>query len=132
MPACAVIYVGDLDRMRTFYTRCFGLTVADAAEGYCGLKSEAWLLTLIQSAQAVAESAPACRREHTPIKLAFEVGSIAAVRELAAGLGGHIDPGASEWEFQDARRCDGVDPEGNVFQLIQNHAISPSVWTPGH
>jgi Glyoxalase/Bleomycin resistance protein/Dioxygenase superfamily len=58
MPACAVIYVGDLDRMRTFYARCFGLTVADAAEGYCGLKSEAWLLTLIQSAQAVAESAP--------------------------------------------------------------------------
>jgi len=24
-----------------------------------------------------------------------------------------------EWQFKDARACDGIDPEGNIFQLRQ-------------
>ena len=50
------------------------------------------------------ESAP--RRSETPIKLAIEVASLAAVRALAAHLGGQVDPSDREWEFRRATHCD--------------------------
>jgi hypothetical protein len=30
-----------------------------------------------------------------------------------------LNPIEREWAFQGARICDGVDPEGNVFQVRQ-------------
>jgi hypothetical protein len=50
-------------------------------------------------------SLPARRRTEVPIKLAFPVGSIDDVRVRAGAFGG-------------LRRCDGVDPEENVIQLL--------------
>jgi len=47
------------------------------------------------------------------------VPSIAASRETAAKLGGELNPPEREWEFDQAKVCDGHDPEGNVFQLRQ-------------
>jgi predicted enzyme related to lactoylglutathione lyase len=126
MRATAVVYVGDLARMRTFYERCFGLVVAHTAEamdGYCRLQSEQWLLTLVQSDEARPKTSPVPRRSQTPIKLAFEVVSISAIRPLAAELGGQVDP--SEWKFRDAIHCDAVDPEGNIIQLIEGTTDGP-------
>ena len=121
MRAAAVLYVGDLARMSAFYAGCFGLTVLDSAASYCGLESEAWLLTLVQSAEAQPSSIPPPRRSQTPIKLAFEVDSIEAVRSLVADLGGQVEPPESAWTFRNATHCDSVDPEGNVIQLIEPH-----------
>jgi catechol-2,3-dioxygenase len=117
MRATAVVYVGDLARMRTFYERCLGLVVADTGDGYCRLQSRQWLLTLVQSDDALPTTSPAPRRSHIPIKLAFEVQSISAIRTLAAELGGQVDP--SEWNFRGEIHCDAVDLEGNVIQLIE-------------
>jgi predicted enzyme related to lactoylglutathione lyase len=114
----AVIYVGNLDRMRELYEGCFGLTVADGADGYCGLESEAWLLTLVRSADALPASSPAARRADTPAKLAFAVADIDALRPIAASLGGQVNPPEAKWEFRNAVHCDRVHPEGNVVQLI--------------
>ncbi len=57
------------------------------------------------------------RRTDTPLKLAFDVDSIAAARDAALNLGGGIDPAEREWTFQGRRVCDGYEPEGNVVQL---------------
>ncbi len=114
--AQAVVYVGDLERMRGFYERCFGLTAAEAEDGYCGLESAAWRLMLVRSAEAVPAATPAARRANTPVKLGFAVGSIEALEPIVAGLGGRLD---DAWEFSGATYCDCVDPEGNVVQLIQ-------------
>ena len=123
MRAAAVIYVGDLARMSAFYAGCFGLTVLDSAAGYCGLESEAWLLTLVQSAEAQPSAIPPLRRSQTPIKLAFEVDSIEEVRSLAADLGGQVHPSDSGWSFRQSTHCDCVDPEGNVIQLIEPERV---------
>lgn len=117
--AAAVIYVGDLERMAAFYGECFGLTVADGAAGYRGLESAAWLLTLVPSAEAVPTATPPVRRQTTPVKLAFEVASIEAVRPIVEGHGGSVEPVDAAWEFRGAKHCDCVDPEGNVVQLVQ-------------
>ncbi|ADP80608.1 VOC family protein [Pseudofrankia inefficax] len=119
MRAAAVIYVGDLERMRAFYEGCFGLTPADGADGYRGLESDAWLLTLVRSGDAVPTATPPDRRSNTPVKLAFEVADIEALRPVAGALGGQVSPAATAWEFRDALHCDCVDPEGNVVQLVQ-------------
>lgn len=121
MRAAAVLYVGDLARMCAFYAGCFELTVFDSAAGYCGLQSDTLLLTLVQSKEAEPAATPPVRRSQTPIKLAFEVDSIEAVRSLAADLGGQVEPPESAWTFRNATHCDSVDPEGNVVQLIEPH-----------
>ena len=122
MSAAAVIYVGDLERMRAFYQQCFEFTTADNGPGYHGLKSGSWLLTLVHSPEAIPATTPPTRRANTPVKLAFEVASIQALRPIAASLGGQVSPVESEWEFRNAIHCDCVDPEGNVVQLIQPDA----------
>jgi predicted enzyme related to lactoylglutathione lyase len=115
----AVLYVGDLDVVRAFYARCFGLSVEDEGTGFCGLVSAAWLLTLVQSDEALPGSTPPERRGETPVKLAFTVPDIEELRPLVSELGGGVDPAESTWQFRDSLHCDLVDPEGNVVQLVQ-------------
>jgi predicted enzyme related to lactoylglutathione lyase len=45
------------------------------------------------------------------------VASIAQARERAKALGGDMNDADTEWSFHGLTRCDGVDPEGNVFQV---------------
>jgi hypothetical protein len=88
MKAAAVLYVGTLETMRAFYEQGFGLAVADLTQDYAVLVSSDWELMLVRSAEAVPVKTPAPRRENTPIKLAFDVTSIDALRPVIAGLGG--------------------------------------------
>jgi predicted enzyme related to lactoylglutathione lyase len=120
MSAAAVLYVGDLDVMRAFYEECFGLAAVDVTADFCSLVSEAWMLRLVRSAQAVPNTVPPQRRASTPIKLAFAVTSIDGLRPVIGRLGGRVDLPQAEWEFQGAVHCDCVDPEGNVVQLVAN------------
>jgi predicted enzyme related to lactoylglutathione lyase len=120
MPCAATIFAKSLDQLASFYTACFGLEeVAGAPGDYQVLESESWTLSIVQVpsdvAAAIQLSVPPTRREATPIKLTFDVLSIAAVRETVADFGGRADD--LEWEFRGFRHCDFVDPEGNVSQL---------------
>jgi predicted enzyme related to lactoylglutathione lyase len=107
--------------MCSFYHECFGLEVAETAEDYCVLESDAWTLSLVVVPEAVAAtfrtSVPPARREETPVKLAFDVPSIEGLRPVMARLGGQVDSGETQWEFRSLRHCDCLDPEGNVVQL---------------
>jgi predicted enzyme related to lactoylglutathione lyase len=122
MAAAAIVYVKDLARMRAFYERCFGLSVAaDGDDEFCILASHDWELSLVALPEAVAAtvvvSDPPARREQSPIKLAFAVASIEGLRAVVTNAGGHMDPIESTWEFRSRRHLDCVDPEGNVVQL---------------
>jgi predicted enzyme related to lactoylglutathione lyase len=121
--AAAVLYVTHLDRMSAFYQQCFGFEAADGADDFCILESDGWTLSLVvvpdEIAATIHLSVPPRRRDGTPIKLAFEVGTIDDLRSVVHQLGGQVDPGATEWDFRGVRHCDGVDPEGNVIQLLQ-------------
>ena len=121
--SAAVLYVKDLLRMRPFYRACFQMVVVDDGQDYCVLESESLTLSLVtvpeRLAAAIVLSVPPSRREGVPIKLAFAVDSIEALRPLLTELGGVVDPATSQWEFRGGIHCDGVDPEGNVLQLVQ-------------
>jgi predicted enzyme related to lactoylglutathione lyase len=119
----AVIYVKHLDRMRSFYEGCFQMEAADVSEKYCVLESESFTLSLVrmpeQIAATIVVSVPPVRREEVPIKLALLVDSIDALRPLFAEFGGVVDSATSQWEFRGGIHCDGLDPEGNVLQLVE-------------
>ena len=54
--------------------------------------------------------------------LIFPVASLAAARTRAAQAGGMLKPAECEWALDGHRRCDGHDPESNVFQLRERVA----------
>jgi predicted enzyme related to lactoylglutathione lyase len=126
--AAAVLFVKDLDRMRSFYERCFNLDVVDTADDHCILESAIWILSLVVVADRVAAAfeipVPPIRREAVPIKLGFRVESIGDSRPVVVEMGGLVDPISTEWDFRDSRHCDGVDPEGNVFELLEDIVVS--------
>jgi len=115
----AVVYVKDLERMCSFYEHCLGLGVEEDAEGHAVLESEMWRLSLVVVPPSVQLAVPAPRRETTAIKLAFRVPRIDDLRSRVAALDGQVDPAGTEWDFLGFRRCDAVDPEGNVIQLLE-------------
>jgi predicted enzyme related to lactoylglutathione lyase len=123
MKSGAVLYVKDLEKMRAFYGACFQMEVAEDAHDYCVLESGSLTLSLVrvpeQIATAIVVSVPPSRREEVPIKLAFTVDRIDVLRTLFAEFGGVVDPATSHWEFRGGIHCDGVDPEGNVVQLVE-------------
>jgi predicted enzyme related to lactoylglutathione lyase len=123
MKSGAVLYVKDLDQMRSFYEACFRMEVVDDAHEYRVLESDSFTLSLVrvpeQIAASIVVSVPPVRREWVPVKLAFGVDSIDALRTRFLEFGGTVAPATSQWEFRDAIHCDGVDPEGNVVQLVQ-------------
>ena len=123
MKSAAVLYVKDLDQMRSFYQECFQLDVVDDAQDYSVLESAPFTLSLVKVPEhivrAVVSSVPPSRRENVPIKLAFAVDDIEILRPLFAEFGGVIDPATTQWEFRGGIHCDAVDPEGNVIHLVE-------------
>jgi len=119
----AVLYVKDLRRMQPFYLACFNMDIADGAEDYCVLESASLTLSLVVVPERIAAtinvSVPPVRRAQVPVKLAFPVESIDALRPLVAELGGSVDPTTTQREFRGSILCDGIDPEGNVIQLLE-------------
>jgi catechol-2,3-dioxygenase len=123
MSATAVLYVRQLEVMRVFYQECFGLRITDQTDTYCVLESEDWTLSLVMGRDAPAAEVEApqrpIRRDWAPIKLGFRVHRIEDLRAVIGRLGGHLGPHTATWEFQHFARLDGVDPEGNVVQLLE-------------
>ena len=105
----AVVYVTDLERMRSFYERCIGLERTGGGDGYAVLESEIWRLSLVLAADSIAAtiqlSAPARRRATTAIKLAFAVARMGdSDRRRRRWEVGSIGPAPSgtSWDSGDA------------------------------
>jgi predicted enzyme related to lactoylglutathione lyase len=121
--AGAVLYAANAARLSAFYSALIGFRVLHADEEYVLLRFEAFELVVLTTAESRAAGAavtqPPTRRTKAAFKPVFFVSSIASARALAGELGGNLNPSTDEWRFQDFVVCDGVDPEGNVFQLRQ-------------
>jgi catechol 2,3-dioxygenase-like lactoylglutathione lyase family enzyme len=134
MRAELVIYVRRLAQMRAFYARCLGLVVVEQDDTTAMLQNERWTLHLVTVPAAVAATIgsedPPRRRAETPLKPAFEVVGIEALRGRIDQLGGSLDPPERGRSFGGAVRLDAVDPEGNVIQLLEAESAWSGDLTP--
>ena len=128
MVAAAVLYVTDLVRIRAFYETCFGMSEIESADAeFCVLASDDWELALVAAPAPTAPviATPPRRREHVPIKLAFDVLDIEGLLSTVIATGGQAEAIGRAWEFRGRRHLDCLDPEGNVVQL-RDRLPSPS------
>jgi predicted enzyme related to lactoylglutathione lyase len=119
--AGAVVFAKHYERLAAFYEGVAGLKVRETDETSTVLESASFQLVILQAPNHIADSIelsdPPARRADTPIKLVFYVESMESAREKAQALGGGLDEQIKEWAFDEHQVCDGVDPEGNVYQL---------------
>ena len=114
-----LIFAKDLARMTAFYRDGLGLRLLPerCKEGWVELDAGAALVVLHaipeEIAQGIRIDNPPKRRETTPIKLIFRTPDLAQAR---AHL---LEHGAVMFEPRAWGGCDGMDPEGNVFQIVQ-------------
>lgn len=110
----AMVFVHDAARMQAFYAS-LGMQVVDgdAASGFVRLADPAGgaVLAIHATKAAGAGGAP---RVDTWIKLCFLVDDVDREREALVGRGVTMRE-IHRWEG--IAFCDGVDPEGNIFQI---------------
>ena len=112
--AQTIVFVDDVARMQAFYHGVLGLPVITAEPGWVRLDAGGVVLALhaIKPGRKLPEPPP--ERVDSHIKLCFHVDDVDAVRT------GLVEAGI---RMRDIHRyngvafCDGVDPEGNVFQI---------------
>ncbi len=123
-PAGAVLYAKDADRVAAFYVAAVGFRPVDRDDEHVRLETPAFQLVVLripeETAATIAIADPPVRRADAAIKLVFVVPSLDAVRADAAEWGGEFNAVEQEWTFNGQRVCDGLDPEGNVFQCRES------------
>jgi predicted enzyme related to lactoylglutathione lyase len=111
-----IIFVKDMRRMTAFYRDGVGLRLQSETNGDW-VEFEAGGALALHAipagiAQGIVIADPPRARSETPIKLVFQTADVEAAREH---LKAH---GAVMSEPRSSGACDGVDPEGNVFQIV--------------
>jgi predicted enzyme related to lactoylglutathione lyase len=112
--ACAMIYVKDMPRMKEFYGQLLG------AQTVSNESSDSWALFETDGASvalhAIGEHAAdiSQARESNPVKLIFAVEDVVAERGRLEAMG--VTMLSRPWQ-QPNEACDGIDPEGNIFQI---------------
>jgi catechol 2,3-dioxygenase-like lactoylglutathione lyase family enzyme len=117
-----VLFVKDLQTMTAFYREGLQLPVVTDRGGEGWVELDAGGTTLVlhgvpdDVAAGITVTVPPQAREDVPLKLVFDVEDLAVALERLAARG------AVMREPNGWGGCDGVDPEGNVFQV----AVPPS------
>jgi catechol 2,3-dioxygenase-like lactoylglutathione lyase family enzyme len=112
----AMIYVKDLPRMAAFYSGPLGLKAIEETRLDNWVEFDAggvrFSLHAIprEIAAGIEISSPPKLREKSPVKLFFEVDDVISERRKLEAMGIQIIE--RPWGG-----CDGVDPEGNVFEI---------------
>ena len=112
--AQTIVFVEDVARMQAFYQGTLGLPVITAEPGWIRLDAGGVVLALhaIKAGPKPAEPPP--ERDDTYIKLCFRVDDVEAARATLVAGGVRM---RDVHRYGDASYCDGIDPEGNVFQI---------------
>jgi predicted enzyme related to lactoylglutathione lyase len=118
----AMIFVKDMERMTAFYRDGMGLRLLPEAtqEGWVEFQAGGSTLALHAIPSHIAKDIditdPPQAREQTPIKLVFETPDLEAARGHLIAQGAVMHP--PRHAGSQAGNCDGLDPEGNVFQIV--------------
>lgn len=111
----AVLYAADLKQVAAFYAAVLELEPVEETGEFIVLARGPAELVVVQAPASVAPDGQT--RSETPIKLSFAVADLGACRSRVTDNGGSLKPMDAAWNWQGVRHLDGVDPEGNVFQL---------------
>lgn len=118
-----VIFAKTPKTVSAFYQQTLGLSLIEAEAGHHLLQGAGLELVIHAIPPAYAAeieiSQPPQLREDTPLKPAFWVADLAAVRVAAEATGGGLNPDSKTWQIRGAAVLDGWDPEGNVVQFKQ-------------
>jgi predicted enzyme related to lactoylglutathione lyase len=113
-----ILFAKDLDKLVGFYRTGLGLDVVRAEPGFVVLGGDGLELALSQIPEGIAKDIqianPPKPRENTAIKLVFAVPDVDHTRAQLNAAGARMQEPRS---FGARQMCDGVDPEGNVFQI---------------
>ena len=104
-----IVYARDLERLSSFYTGVFGLSVVEGSpdDGFIRFDTGPCKLCLHSGGEDHGgQDAP---------KVVFEVEDVAAARSYLQEHG--VDVGEIRSPTPDTQVCDGVDPEGNAFSV---------------
>jgi catechol 2,3-dioxygenase-like lactoylglutathione lyase family enzyme len=112
--AQVILFVHDTPRMLAFYAR-LGLTVVDgdAADGFVRLRDPSGGAVLALHYTKVI-GPPSGTREDTALKACFHVDDVDASRAAMIADGVTMQE-IHRW--QGIAFCNGIDPEGNIFQI---------------
>ena len=121
----AMLFVKDLEGMKCFYSEILASNpTKQDATGTCftfttgGVRFSLHAIPAEIAKGIVIESTPT-PREQNPIKLIFEVKDVEAERTRLQALG--VQMLRRPWQ-KPGDASDGVDPEGNVFQICSSSA----------
>lgn len=119
-----MVFAKDLERMRRFYGDGVGLAVETEADGWIRFAAGGAFFALhaipADIARTITIANPPDERSDTAIKFTFHVDDVDAARARLIQHGARMrEP--RRWSSGTAERvfCDGIDPEGNVFQIAR-------------
>jgi catechol 2,3-dioxygenase-like lactoylglutathione lyase family enzyme len=112
--AQTIVFVEDVARMQAFYQGVLGLPAITAEPGWVRLDAGGVVLALhaIKPGPRQPESPP--ERVDSSIKLCFHVDDIDGARAGLVAAGVKV---REVHRYGEVAFCDGIDPEGNVFQI---------------
>ncbi len=117
---CAMLYVKDFLHMKEFYEQMLGTPPVNTES------TDTWALFDVggarfalhaippEYARTIQISSPPKARETDPVKLIFAVDDVLAERNRLEAMG--IPVLQRPWQ-EPNQACEGVDPEGNIFQI---------------
>jgi predicted enzyme related to lactoylglutathione lyase len=118
-----ILFAKDMTRMAEFYHEALGLPLVSQPTdpGWVELDAGGARLSLHaippRVARQISITTPPRAREETPFKLVFEVEDVELMRRRLSTRGGTMfEPRAAG--SGPLGSCDGLDPEGNVFQIV--------------
>jgi catechol 2,3-dioxygenase-like lactoylglutathione lyase family enzyme len=118
-----VVFAKNKKRVSAFYRQTLGLSVIEEQPSHDLLQGPGIELVIHAIPRRIAVqitiTKPPRVREDTPLKPAFVVKDLEAVRAAAAATGGHLKPLDAAWQIRGHTVLDGHDPEGNVVQFKQ-------------
>ena len=123
-----VIFAKNKRRVSDFCRRTLGLAAIEEESTHDLLRGRGIRLVIHavprKYSTQINITKPPQVREDTPLKPAFFVRSLDAVRLAAESAGGSLQPMDMAWQYNGATVLDGCDPEGNVVRFTQHDAKS--------
>lgn len=116
------VYAVDATRVARFYQNVVGMEILHEREDLIVLQSPDIQLLVHKIPAAIANGisieVPPIRRENTALKFFFTVQSLDSARNSAGEYNGEIFN--ETWDGPGFIACNGIDPEGNVFQIRED------------